>query len=173
MAKIFNMYIKNEDHTWYDSSNIVYSVIFDDQTNNNKSLKIVFKGGRTYLYKNVDPIDYHMFREAQSQGSVFNEKIKHYECIKQDNTDLDKLEELKQHFISLQNPTEYNIHINLNDKTGEFNLSINNNMVFEGIEGNVSIVNLFKAMGLQYSLTVNTEDLHIQTVEDFENKTIV
>ena len=27
MAKIFNMYIKNEDHTWYDSSNIVYSVI--------------------------------------------------------------------------------------------------------------------------------------------------
>ena len=46
-------------------------------------------------------------------------------------------------------------------------------MVFEGIEGNVSIVNLFKAMGLQYSMTVNTEDLHIQTVEDFENKTIV
>jgi hypothetical protein len=75
--------------------------------------------------------------------------------------------------MSLQNPTEYNIHINLNDKTGEFNLSINDNMVFEGIEGNVSIVNLFKAMGLQYSMAVNTEDLHIQTVEDFENKTIV
>ena len=93
MSKIYSKYIKNEDHNWYDSSNIVYSVCFDGAAT--KSLKIVFKGGRTYLYKDVSPVDYVRFRDAESNGKVFNEVIKQYPCTKLDDTSLEQLENMK------------------------------------------------------------------------------
>lgn len=169
MSKIYSKYIKNEDHNWYDSSNIVYSVCFDGATN--KSLKIVFKGGRTYLYKDVDPIDYVRFRDAESNGKVFNEVIKQYPCTKLNDTSLDELDRMKNEFIKLDHPTEYNIHIEFNDESGEFKLKINNKTVYEGIEGQVSIINLFKSMGLEY--TMSGTDEHNQTVEEFEKKSLL
>ena len=72
MSKTANFYRNSVDHTWYDSSNIIYSECFDTQDNSKRAVKIVFKGGRTYLYKEVEPLDYVLFRDAQSNGQVFS-----------------------------------------------------------------------------------------------------
>lgn len=169
MSKIYSKYIKNEDHNWYDSSNIVYSVCFDGASS--KSLKIVFKGGRTYLYKDVSPVDYVRFRDAESNGKVFNEIIKQYPCTKLDDTPLDELEKMKDELIKSDTFSEYKIHIDFNDETGEFKLLINNNVVYEGIEGNVSVINLLRSMNLEYTMSETNE--HNQTIEDFDNKSII
>lgn len=168
MSKIYNKYIKNEDHTWYDSSNIIYSVLFDGDK---KSLKIVFKAGRTYLYKDVMPHDYVLFRDAESNGVAFNQYIKKYECVRQDDTSLDELEKMKQEFMKSDNLTEYRLHLDYNNETGEFKLKLNDEIVYEGIEGQVSIINLFKSMKLDY--TMSETDEHNETVEQFENKSIL
>ena len=169
MSKIYNKYIKNEDHTWYDSTNIIYSVLFD--VGETKSLKIVFKGGRTYLYKNVEPQDYVLFRDAESNGIAFNTYIKKYDCTHQEDTSLDELEKMKQDFMQSDTLSEYRLHIDFNNETGEFKLKLNDNIVYEGVEGQVSIINLFKSMKLEYTMT-ETES-HNETVKDFEEKPIV
>lgn len=171
MSKIYNKYIKNIDHTWYESSNIIYSACFDTQDNNGRSVKIVFKGGRTYLYKDVDPIDYVMFRDATSQGTVFNSHIKKYVCEKQTDTDLNELDKIKQKFIESDSLSEYNVHIRFNDKTGEFKVLINDNIVYEGIEGKVSVINLLRSMGIQFTSSETEE--HNQTQLDFETNNII
>lgn len=173
MSKIFDKYIRNEDHCWYDSSNILYSVLFDDQTNNPKSLKIVFKGGRTYLYKGVDPIVYTLFKEADSQGKVFNERIKQYDCTKLEDTNLTKLDEVKTFLMNVNKPLELGIHVDINDETGEFIIYRDNMPVFEGIEGQVSIINLFKALNIAYSFDTSKDNVHIQTTIDFETNNII
>lgn len=169
MSKIYNKYIKNEDHTWYDSSNIIYSVCFD--ATESKSLKIVFKAGRTYLYKDVSPVDYIRFRDAESNGKVFNEVIKQYPCTKLDDTNLESLEKMKQDFEKSDTMTEYRVHVAFNNETGEFKLYVNDDCVYEGIEGNVSIINLLRSMKLEFSLSETDE--HNQTVEDFDKKPVV
>ena len=49
-------------------------------------------------------------------------------------------------------------HIDINDETGEFNLSINNRQLFSGIEGQVSILNLLKSLNIKYTLKSITND---------------
>ena len=56
------------DHSWYQSSNVLYSACMDKDTSDKKDLIIIFKGGATYMYKNVDINDYIMFKGADSQG---------------------------------------------------------------------------------------------------------
>lgn len=169
MSKTYNKYINNEDHTWYDSSNIVYSVCYDKP--NATSLKIVFKGGRTYLYRNVDPVDYTLFRDAESNGKVFNERIKKYDTIKLNDTDLTKLDELKQEFINSDNLTEYRVDIEFNNETGAFFVKINDKVVYQGIEGQVSVINLLRSMKIDFSITET--DKKLSTIEEFENKNII
>lgn len=169
--KTYSKYINNEDHNWYDSSNIIYSVYFDDQKDGNKSMKIVFKGGRSYLYKDVDPLEYTLFRDGQSQGKIFNETIKKRECVKLPDTNLNELDELKQSFMKSDNPTEFNLKIIMNENTGEFHLYLNENKVFESVEGNVSILNLLKSLGLEY--TYELSDINNQSMEGFETKNII
>lgn len=169
--KTYSKYINNEDHNWYDSSNIIYSVCFDDQKNGNKSLKIIFKGGRTYLYRDVTPIEYTQFRDAQSQGKVFNEFIKNHECVKLDDTSLDDLERMRLKFIEMGDVIDLNLTINMNDDTGEFQLYKDGIKIFESIEGEVAILNLFKAIGLSYNY--NIVGVKNQTTEEFETKNII
>lgn len=169
MAKIYNHYKCNVDHTWYDSSNIIYSECFDSP--DYKSLKIVFKGGRTYLYKDVDPMDYLLFRDGESNGKIFNSKIKNLPCTKLEDTNLEKLEELKQEFIQFDNTKEKNYHLEIDEITGNFNLYINNVLVYKGVEGFVSIINLLKSIGIQYSFE-KTEVSSIN-IDKFENEPIV
>lgn len=157
MSIVYNNYINNIDHTWYDSSNIIYSQCFDSKTNE-KSLKIVFKAGRTYLYRNVMDTDYILFRNAASNGKTFNEIIKKYDCLRLQDTNLDELEALKNRFIQDNQKTEEITSglcyvIEINNETGEFRLKMNDNTVFEGKEGEVSILNLFNSMNFKYRLT--------------------
>lgn len=94
MSKILNYY-NNKTHidkTWYDSSNVLYSEC-DDIENDYKNVKVTFKNGSTYEYKNVDVNDYIMFRENISQGKSINKFIKIYECEKLENKDTDKINE--------------------------------------------------------------------------------
>ena len=58
---VYNKYINNEDYTWYDSSNVIFSKCYDNNSDS-KTLKIVFKDGRTYLYKDVATMDYISFK---------------------------------------------------------------------------------------------------------------
>lgn len=169
MSKTYNKYVENRDHTWYDSTNIIYSVLFD--VGETKSLKIVFKGGRTYLYKNVEPQDYVLFRDAESNGIAFNTRIRKYDCVRQEDTSLDELEKMKQDFMQRDTLSEYRLHIDFNNETGEFKLNLNDNIVYEGVEGQVSIINLFKSMKLEY--TMSETESHNETVKDFEEKPIV
>lgn len=51
-----------------------------------KILKVVFKGGSSYIYKNVDELQIKNINNAKSIGRYFNDNIKafpdKYECIK-------------------------------------------------------------------------------------------
>lgn len=66
------------DKVWYDSSTIIYSEC-EDKENDYKTLKVVFKGGSTYVYYEVDVQDYVMFIAGGldgSNGKALNKYIK-------------------------------------------------------------------------------------------------
>ncbi len=153
---IYNKYINNEDYTWYDSSNVIFSKCYDNN-NDTKTLKIVFKNGRTYLYKEVKTIDYINFKTATSNGNGFNQSIKKYNGVRISDTDLDKLVLLQENFIKNDNEIDneifsnLNYHIDLCSKTGQFQLKLNNNIIYTSVEGQVSIMNLLKSMNIKYS----------------------
>lgn len=164
MSIIYNRYLNNVDYTWYDSSNVLYSECFDNQ-NINKNVKLVFKGGRTYLYKDVNADDYLQFKLTnESHGSAVNKFIvKKYECVRLSDTDMETLEKFKESTIEEDNKIDESMsniayHIDINDETGEFNLSINNRQLFSGIEGQVSILNLLKSLNIKYTLKSITND---------------
>lgn len=153
---LYNKYINNEDYTWYDSSNIVFSKCYDNNSDI-KTLKIVFKNGRTYLYKDVKTTDYISFKSAESNGSEFNRLIKKYNGVRISDTDLDKLTLLQENFIKNDNEidnevfSKLNYHIDLCSETGEFQLKLNDKVIYTAIEGQVSIMNLLKSMNIKYS----------------------
>lgn len=74
MSLIINKYENNLDKCWYDSSTIIYSECIDND-NSYKDLKVIFKDGRTYLYKNLIVQDYLLFRSDSSQGKALNKFI--------------------------------------------------------------------------------------------------
>ena len=155
---VYNRYINQEDHVWYDSSNIVYSKCYDTQNSKFKTLKIVFKGGRTYVYRNVDADDYIMFKMAQSNGQEFNKRIKKYDAVRIEDTDMDKLAELQESFKNEVKEADeqklgdlvYNIIVN--EKTGEFVIILGKRVLFRGIEGQFSILNLFTSLSIRHTL---------------------
>lgn len=153
---VYNKYINNEDYTWYDSSNVIFSKCYDNNSDS-KTLKIVFKDGRTYLYKDVATMDYISFKSAQSNGSAFSRNIKKYNGVRISDTDLTKLSTLQDNFIKndehIVNETfsNLNYHIDLCSETGEFQLKLNDNVIYTAVEGQVSIMNLLKSMNIKYS----------------------
>lgn len=158
MSIIYNRYLNNIDHTWYDSSNVLYSECFDNNTLN-KNVKLVFKGGRTYLYKDVSADDYLQFKMTnESHGSAANKYIiKKYECVRLSDTDMESLEKFKEETIEEDNKIDDSMSniaycLEINDENGEFQLSLNNRLLFSGIEGQVSIINLLKSLNIKYSI---------------------
>lgn len=156
MSKIYEKYCNSIQYCWYDSTNIIFSKCYDNP--NCKVVKIIFKNGRTYLYRDVDATDYVMFRDAESNGSAFTKYIKKYVATRIQDTDLDKLEEMKQKFMKsnqeLQETkvSELGYVIEYCEDTGEFVLKIGENVIYSAVEGNVSIINLFKSMGINCTL---------------------
>ena len=156
MSKIYEKYCNNIQYCWYDSSNIIFSKCYDNP-GNLKVVKII-KNGRTYLYKDVDVNDYVKFRDAESNGSVFSKIIKNYVATRIQDTDLDKLEEMKQKFMESNQEiqetkvSELGYVIEYCEETGEFVLKIGEKAIYSAVEGNVSIINLFKSMGINCTL---------------------
>ena len=173
MAIVYNKYVNNRDHTWYDSSNVLYSVCYDTNAEK-KSLKVVFKQGRTYLYKDVDVKDYLLFRNAESHGKSVNEFIvKKYKGVRLSDTSQEALEELKEEFINENKVTEEAFtnlayHLEINSETKEFRLKLNDKTIYEGVENQVSITRLLKSMNINYSYS--EMEGKITTEEDFENE---
>lgn len=99
----FSYYIDNvKDKAWFDSSNVVYGEC-DESDTQYKTVRIVFKNGSTYEYKDVLVADWVSFKNADSQGKALNEYFKKngYEYKRIDNTDLEVLEKelsLKQEY---------------------------------------------------------------------------
>ena len=155
---IYNRYVNQEDHVWYDSSNIVYSKCYDTQSSKFKTLKIVFKGGRTYVYKNVDADDYLIFKTASSNGQEFNKRIKKYDAVRIEDTNMEKLAELQESFKhEIKEADEQKLgdlvyNIIVNEKTGEFVIKLGDRILFRGIEGQFSILNLFTSLSIRHTL---------------------
>lgn len=151
---VFNKYVNSRDYTWYDSSNVIYSECID--TNQAfKTVKLVFKGGRQYIYHNVDPTDYLMFRNAESNGKAFSTYIKKYECQRLPDISIEELNEKRKGFEEDNRVTEeaftnlsYLLEMNPNSK--EIRLSLNGNVIFEGVEDKVNIMRLLKCMSINY-----------------------
>jgi hypothetical protein len=76
-----------------DSSNILLS----EYNKIEKTLKVTFKGGTQYLYRDILDRDYVRFEVSESQGSVFNKTMKKYNFDKLDKIDTTLLvEEIKE-----------------------------------------------------------------------------
>ena len=76
-----------------DSSNILLS----EYNKPKKTLKIIFKAGTQYLYKEVLERDYVRFEVSESQGSVFNKTMRKYDFEKLDKIDTTELlEQIKE-----------------------------------------------------------------------------
>lgn len=168
---IYNKYKNNRDYTWYDSSNVLYSECYDNN-DTKKIIKVVFKQGRTYLYRDVDVNDYICFKNSDSNGKAINEYIiKKYKGIRLSDTDLDVISKEKDDFINEDKITDeaftnLSYHMDMNNETGEFRLSLNDKCIFEGVENNVSILRLLKSMNIRYSF--NTDwDGHISNEQEY------
>lgn len=73
-----------------DSTNILMTE-YDD---NKKTLKVTFKAGTQYLYKDVLKRDYVRIEVSESQGSVFNKTMGKYEFEKLGSVDVGPIKEL-------------------------------------------------------------------------------
>lgn len=171
---VYNKYLDNQDHTWYDSSNVLFSKCYDDPNSNTKTLKIVFKNGRTYIYKDVDINDYLTFKTAQSNGQAVNTSIiKKYKGVRISDTDVDKLTELREKFINdekeiSETPLKDLIYkVDYNEQNGEFILAIGDKVIYHGNENKVSLFSLFKSMNIAYSLNV-VDKIDYETDENKE-----
>ncbi len=93
MSLLRKDYTKGLEKCWYSSSNILYSEFNDELF----TLFIVYKGGKSYLYKDVNVNEYLLFREDESQGKALNKYIKKYVFEKLETIDiLDILEEINR-----------------------------------------------------------------------------
>lgn len=173
---IYNKYVNQQDYTWYDSSNVIFSKCYDNAESNTKTLKIVFKNGRTYLYKDVDINDYLTFKTAQSNGQAVNASIiKKYKGVRITDTDIDKLSELKDSFINDEKSIsetqvkDLDYKIDYVEKDGEFTLTLGDKVIYHGNENKVSLFSLFKSMNIAYSLNV----VEVINYKTDENKDII
>lgn len=167
---VYNKYINSRDYTWYDSSNIVYSECIDT-TETEKTLKIVFKQGRAYLYRKVDVNDYLLFRNAESNGKAFNQYIKKYECVRMPDVDLSDLEKKKEEFQEEHRKideamTNLSYHLDFNPETKEFRLKLNDNVIYEGVEDHVNIMRLLKSMSITYSFSEMEDNLEEPDIKE-------
>ena len=84
------------DEVWYESTNVIYSKYIEDENENKGDLYVVFREGKTYLYKDVSYMHYLYFKNAAfkdgSSGKALNEYIiKQYAGKKVDDTSIDEI----------------------------------------------------------------------------------
>lgn len=65
---------KLKETVFYESSTVASS-IYDYKTSN---LVVTFNSGASYSFDSVSSEDYHLFRDSESVGKEFNQRIKQY-----------------------------------------------------------------------------------------------
>lgn len=160
----YNKYIDTIIHTWYDSSNLLYSKCYDNASAT-VTLNIVFGDGRTYKYLDVDKNDFLQFQMAQSNGKAFAQFIRpKYKGIRMADTSKEELEQLREQLVNMDNTVSETKNSDLvysmkyDDKTGQFALYLGNRRIFRGVEGQVSIINLFKSLNINYMMSEATAE---------------
>lgn len=152
---IYTKYINSEEHTWYDSSNVVYSEYFDRNAPSNP-LKLIFKNGRTYLYKDVKTEDYLAFRESESSGKGVNQYIvRKYKPVRLPDADVEELEKKRKALLEDTRKTDEAFtnlayRMEYNPQTKGFRLILGDNIVFEDFDNTFSILKLFKCMNIRF-----------------------
>lgn len=160
MSILYNKYLDKVDYTWYDSSNILYSECYDNE-DDYKSLKIVFKQGRTYLYENVDVNDYLMFRTSLSQGKSFQQYIlkkdsdgkQVYKCIRLPDTNVEEIS-LKMKEMQENNKTEENppYLLKYDSENGNINLYLSGKLILSSKDGKISLPDILSSLGIAYEI---------------------
>lgn len=169
---IFSRYVNQEEHVWYDSSNIIYTKCYDTKDSLMKTLKVVFKGGRTYVY-HVDANEYLQFKMSASNGKAFNELIKKYQAVRIADTSIEELNKLQESFKEeLKENDEQKIGdlvytIKVNEANGEFIINLGDRTLFRGFEGNFSVLNLFTSLNLKFKME-SVDELPNNSDEDKE-----
>lgn len=170
MSKIFNFYTKNSDgidvdRTWYQSSNVNYSECLD-YDNKLKTLRIVFNNGTQYEYKDVDSMQYLLFREDASQGKALNKFIKgnKYEFKKLDNVDVQEINDELDYRVGGGNfleltPNGFNI---LDNKDGVLYSSD----IVIGEDLSNAIIDILKLFGTNIRITKRDFNTVIRITED-------
>lgn len=107
---LFRDYDKNEmiDRVWYKSSDIIYSEC-KDTPGQLKTVKVVFKGGRSYIYTDVDVNDYVMFVHGGldgSNGKAFNQFLKKYNFEKGEKVSVEELSLEMEHRLKAKKAAE-------------------------------------------------------------------
>jgi hypothetical protein len=93
----------NTVECFYKSSNILSSLYKKDKN----ELTIIFKGGRSYTYSDVDIKKYTRFEISESQGSVFSKHIKNLPTVR--NVDVN-INEINEKISTLLNEQKNNQH---------------------------------------------------------------
>lgn len=98
MGKILSKYQDNLDKAWFDSSNVLYAEC-DDNDNSLKTVRITFKDGSTYEYKDVNVTDWLLFREDASNGKAFFKYIKKYDFEKKDKLNTEDIKKELEYLL--------------------------------------------------------------------------
>lgn len=170
MSIVCSEYKDRIDRCWYDSSNVVYSECIDHE-DALKDLKVVFKGGRTYLYKEVDVRDYVAFKTNPSQGKALNTYIiKKYEALRLPETDMEQLDKDKQLLLERQaaeresgSNEEDIIHdllytVKLNEETKDAALYVDDMMLLEGKVDSFNLYDVLNALGIKVKTEIISGD---------------
>ena len=168
----YTKYIDNQSHDWYDSSNLLYSLAYDNN-GPTVTLKVVFHDGRTYRYRDVDKQDFISFRMAQSNGKAFGQYIRNkYKGERLSDTSKEKLEELRQEHIHDEQEIDDSRNSDLVyemryiEKTRDLALYLGGKRKFRGKEGEISAINLLKCMNIHFNMKESVDETDFITDEN-------
>lgn len=129
---------------WYDSKMIAYSEMVEDEYENKGNLFITFRNGATYVYKNVDFMDYILFLSGgidASQGKTLNKVIKtKYEYEKVNGLSIEEIQERLRQAEDEENTAKSEEKANNNEKEKTYFISGHRNLTEEEFEKNYAPV---------------------------------
>lgn len=144
---LYNKYTNKVDYCWYSSTNLAHSQYINDGTG---TLAIVFNNGFIYHYHNVDEGDYIMLKMSPSNGTVLSNLIRNkYVATRQTRIDVNKLNELKEEFIKMNESTANNRYvIEVTEDGSEYALKLNGKCISSGQPNNVNVIDLLKELNI-------------------------
>lgn len=166
----YERYINKELHCWYDSSNLIYSKCYDSD-GDTVNLKIVFKGGRTYLYRDVKKQDFMAMIASPSSGDGFNNHIKKYNCARLTDTDLKELSDFRESLVNADRDLDSTpsaqlmYRLEVCEDTGEFVLYCGANPIFRGVENEVSVVKFLRSMNIRFAIE-SVDEIKVESDEE-------